>query len=170
MPLRDYQTKAVADVVTAFKKHKRVLLQLATGGGKTYTFSYLAQRYVKNTGKKVHILVNRTELVEQTYNTLLSIGVSAEYITAKRKNPNPHATVYVGMVETVNNRLKRGKLEVDNIGLCIIDECHRGEFDKLLDQYKGFILGCTATPCRLKRNKFFKCDVCGTEDLPTCCG
>lgn len=170
MSLYDYQKEAVAQVVAAFKEYKRVLVALPTGAGKTFTFSYLAKRYNQNAKKKVHILVNRTELVEQTYSTLLSIGVNVDKITSSRKKPSPNASVYVGMVETVFRRIQKGIITPDDIGLLIIDECHRGEFDKLLSHYNGYILGCTATPCRLKRNKFYKCDVCGTENLETCCG
>ena len=166
MPLRDYQQKAVNDILTAFKTHRKVLFQLATGGGKTFTFSYLAKRFSERKDTKVHILVNRQELVEQTYKTLVTLGVNAGMITAKQRKYNPSHSVYVGMVETVYRR----NLPFEEVGFVIIDECHRAEFDKLLPKYNGYILGTTATPVRLKRNKFYKCSVCGSEGNEICCG
>ena len=168
MPLRNYQEISVNKILRAFNEHKRVLFQLSTGGGKTFTFCYLAQRFSKV--GKCHILVNRSELVEQTYKTLIKLGVNAETITAKKKTINPHATVYVGMIETVNNRIKKGKIDPSEIGFCIIDECHRGEFDKVLNLYKGYILGCTATPIRLKPVYFNVCKICNSKNKEECCG
>ena len=166
--LRDYQIESFNSVLKSFKDNRKVMLQLPTGAGKTFTFCTLAKRYTLK--GKVHILVNRIELVEQTYKTLTKLGVNTEKITAKQKVINRNALVYVGMCETVNNRIKKGKLSVDDIGLCIIDEAHRGEFTKLLEYYKGFILGCSATPVVLKRIHFTKCNTCGSTDLETCCG
>ena len=166
MKLRDYQQITVNQVLDSFKTYNKVLLQLPTGGGKTFTFCYLAS-IAKG---KVHILVNRTELVEQTYNTLLNMGVPAAKITAKTKKI-PDAKIYIGMVETVARRIKSGKIHANDITLAIIDECHRGEFDKLLPYYNNKILGCTATPTRLKRHSFYKCPICyeSYNDNGMCC-
>ena len=54
---------------------------------------------------------------------------------------------FVAMVETLNNRLKDGKLDISDIGLVIIDEAHYNSFTKLFKFFeKAFILGVTATP------------------------
>ena len=51
------------------------------------------------------------------------------------------------MVETLNNRLNDDKLELNDIGLVIIDEAHYNSFRKLFKFFKScFILGVTATP------------------------
>ena len=51
------------------------------------------------------------------------------------------------MVETLKNRLNDNKLEIDDVGLVIIDEAHYNSFRKLLSYFKNsFILGVTATP------------------------
>lgn len=51
------------------------------------------------------------------------------------------------MVETLNNRLNDGKLNLEDIGLVIIDEAHYNSFRKLFKFFDNcFILGVTATP------------------------
>ena len=51
------------------------------------------------------------------------------------------------MVETLNNRLNDEKLDLEDIGLVIIDEAHYNSFRKLFKFFdKCFILGVTATP------------------------
>jgi len=54
---------------------------------------------------------------------------------------------FVAMVETLNNRLQDGKIELNDIGLVIIDEAHYNSFRKLFKYFENcFILGVTATP------------------------
>ena len=139
MKLRDYQQKAVNQITEHFKSNQKLCYQLATGGGKTFIFSYLANQWQGN----VLILVNRQELKKQTENSIIELGGSLEKIT-------------VGMVETVNNRIKKNKFDLDKFDLLIVDECHRLEFIKITEQFKNKVLGFTATPVTDKVEYFFK--------------
>ena len=163
--LRPYQEKAINDIIKSFYDNDKILFQLPTGGGKTFTFSFLAQKVAQaKPNKKVYILVNRTELVNQTVKSLSKLGVRAEEITAKTKKVSNVSEVYVAMVETFYRRVKKEIIDPSNASLAIIDECHRGEFDKILPLFDGSkVLGVTATPVRLKKVKFWKCSVCGTK-------
>jgi superfamily II DNA or RNA helicase len=49
------------------------------------------------------------------------------------------------MVETLNNQIKRG-LDLNQYDLLVIDEAHIGNFRKVLQGFKGFVIGATATP------------------------
>ena len=49
------------------------------------------------------------------------------------------------MVETLNNRIKKG-LDLSQYDLLVIDEAHIGNFRKVLDKFNGFVIGATATP------------------------
>jgi superfamily II DNA or RNA helicase len=54
---------------------------------------------------------------------------------------------FVAMVETLNNRLQEGMVQLKNVGLVIIDEAHYNSFRKLFKYFeKSIILGVTATP------------------------
>lgn len=103
---------------------KRVCLCLPTGGGKTIIFSHIANEATKRS-KKVLVCVHRNELKEQAERTT-------------------NATVV--MVETLNNKIKAGEINVNDYDLIIIDEAHIGNFRKVLDNYNGYVIGATATP------------------------
>lgn len=168
-----YQQTAVDAVFEKFETKQRALLQAATGAGKTYMFSYIAKRIVDG-GQKVVILCHREELVGQTISTLSSIGVRCQSVTPETKRLHTITVdVYVCMIETVYNRLKRGKFSFDDVGLVIADECHVRVFEKCYDYFPDSkILGVTATPVHTARETFFKCKYCKTEspDITECCG
>ncbi len=122
--LRDYQVDSVGQVQRAFASgSKRVILCLPTGAGKTVIFSDIAARAALK-GKRVAILTHRRELLTQ----------------AGRLN-----SCDILMVETLNNQIKRG-LDLGQYDLLVVDEAHIGNFRKVLEGFKGFVIGATATP------------------------
>jgi superfamily II DNA or RNA helicase len=150
--LYGYQRQAIDDISERLKDHParyNLLYQLPTGGGKTVIFSEIARRFILATGKKVMILTHRIELCTQTSRMLDEFGVNNKVINSAVKElpvPNDYMC-YVAMVETLNNRLRDKILDLDNIGLMIVDEAHHNSFGKLLSYYeKGVLLGVTATP------------------------
>jgi len=122
--LYDYQNLTVDQLREKMQHDKRVCLCLPTGGGKTIIFSYIANKAVEK-GKRVLICVHRTELKKQAEKTT-------------------NATVV--MVETLNNQIKKGIININDFDLIIIDEVHIGNFRKVLDDYNGYVIGATATP------------------------
>lgn len=147
-----YQHSAIDEIFHHLKDHPtrfNLLYQLPTGGGKTVIFSEIAKRYIKSTGKKVLILTHRKELCSQTSGVLHEFGINNKIIDSDVKDlpvPNDY-TCFVAMVETLNNRLNDNSLNMDNIGLMIVDEAHYNSFGKLFKFFEnGVILGVTATP------------------------
>ena len=159
--LRDYQ-QLLADQINN-SKELRNCIQSSTGSGKTIIFSYLANKHKG----RVLILVNRTELLEQTAK---NITRTKSLITAKTKSIGS-GEVLIGMVETVNNRIKNGIFNLDNIDLIIVDEIQNLQFVKVFNEFKGRLLGFTATPVTLKTENYFKCKYCGskTKTATVCC-
>lgn len=150
--LYDYQLE---DLNTIFKyleesqDDTNLLYQLPTGGGKTVVFSEIARRYINETGKKVVVLTHRIELSIQTSRMLNDFGVTNKIINSEVKElkDQDEYSCFVAMVETLNNRLQEDKVEINNIGLVIIDEAHYNSFRKLFKYFdKSIILGVTATP------------------------
>lgn len=147
-----YQQAAIDKIFERLNNHHErynLLYQLPTGGGKTVIFSEIARRYIKETGKKVLILTHRVELCAQTSQMLNEFGVVNKVINSEVKElPVPNDFMcFVAMVETLNNRLRDKILDLDNIGLMIVDEAHYNSFRKLFKFYeKGVMLGVTATP------------------------
>lgn len=150
--LYDYQRGAIEEIFKKLQANPsrfNLLYQLPTGGGKTVIFSEITRRYIAETGKKVLILTHRVELCNQTSRMLNEFGVTNKVINSDVKElpvPNEYKC-FVAMVETLNNRLRDKILDLDNIGLMIVDEAHYNSFGKLFKFYeKGVVLGVTATP------------------------
>jgi superfamily II DNA or RNA helicase len=150
--LYDYQHKAIGEILDRLGRNTAgysLLYQLPTGGGKTVIFSEIARRYILSTGKKVLILTHRLELCAQTSRMLDESGVSNMIINSSVKEmPVPNDFMcYVAMVETLNNRLRDKILNMDSVGLLIVDEAHYNSFGKMFRFFdKGIVLGVTATP------------------------
>jgi superfamily II DNA or RNA helicase len=129
MKLRPYQNSSINTLRNAFRTNKRVLFVLPTGGGKTAIFTYIAN----SSNKNILILAHRKELIEQITERL------GNYDTNRIK---------VGMVQTVVKNLDKYNSE-----FIIMDEAHHavaGSWEKIMNAYnKAYVLGVTATPCRL---------------------
>lgn len=150
--LYDYQEEDLKNIFKYLEENpdnSNLLYQLPTGGGKTVVFSEIARRYIKKTKKKVVVLTHRIELSIQTSKMLHSFGVKNKIINSEVKElyDQNEFKCFVAMVETLNNRLQEDKVEINNIGLVIIDEAHYNSFRKLFKYFENaVILGVTATP------------------------
>jgi superfamily II DNA or RNA helicase len=162
MELRDYQKDIVSKVLTHLESNDRCCVSLATGGGKTYIFSQI----VNQLQGRILISVHREELVHQTSATL-----SKEHDLLIPKVKTISKDVCVAMVQTLHNRVKKKQIDVNSFDVLIVDEAHRGEFMKILNQFNGKVIGFTATPNYEKTRTFFKCLSCGEErvELGKCC-
>jgi len=148
--LRPFQATAVAEIRGAFMAgRRRVLFVLPTGGGKTYTFVYIAEQAAIR-GNRVCILVHRQELVDQASRSLHAIGCQHGIIAAGYRQDLRH-TVQVASVQTLARRLHT--IPADFFQLLIVDEAHHavaGTWAKILAATpRAHVLGVTATPERL---------------------
>ncbi|MFS4468313.1 DEAD/DEAH box helicase [Maribacter sp. 2210JD10-5] len=150
--LYDYQEEDLNTIFECLENNSdnsNILYQLPTGGGKTVVFSEIAKRYTQRTRKKVVVLTHRIELSLQTSKMLHGFGVNNKIINSEVKElqDQDEFMCFVAMVETLNNRLQEEKVEINNIGLVIIDEAHYNSFRKLFKYFEeATILGVTATP------------------------
>ncbi len=150
--LYDYQhedLKKIFKKISELPKGTNILYQLPTGGGKTVVFSEIARQFIQETGKKVIVLTHRIELSRQTSTMLNGFGVTNTIINSEVKElyDQDDYMCFVAMVETLNNRLQEEKVQINNIGLVIIDEAHYNSFRKLFKYFEeATILGVTATP------------------------
>jgi len=127
--LREYQQDLYDKTASAFRQgHKRVLVTVGCGAGKSYIFAKMAER----AKGPVLVLTHRQELKEQTSRLFADNGIEAR----------------VEMVLTEANRL--GQRE--RPALIITDEAHLSRSNswmKVLDYYNTHTVGFTATPVRL---------------------
>ncbi len=155
--------KEVVDKIYA-STDKRNFIQAPTSFGKTIVFSYLAN----NHKGRCLILANREELIYQAEKTINGFPF---ILTAKAKEIQEEPTT-LAMIETFYNRQRKGLIDINDFDLVIVDEAHTLEFTKVIEGYKGRLLGFSATPVTAKRESFHKCKLCGTEykKKSDCCG
>lgn len=142
------QQEVLAKLRVAMTKNKNILLQAATGFGKTRVAQYMVQSAFEK-GHGVVFGVPRRQLMEQTSETFESGGLNHSFISAG-KMYNPFSRLWIGTTDTMANRLDR----LPAAKLFIVDETHYGESSlaKVIDHYKAtgaWIVGLSATPWKL---------------------
>jgi DNA repair protein RadD len=144
--LRDYQERVVADVRTALKESRRVLVVMPTGAGKTPTATWMA-RETFGKGASVYFNCHRAELIEQTSATWARFGIPHGFIAAGR--PKHEALARICSIDTLKNRL----LTTPAPKVCIWDECHHlgaAGWQAVMDAWPDSIhIGLTGSPWRL---------------------
>ena len=162
--LRDYQTYLLDRVSQSWNSGNRsILLQLATGGGKTICFAHLIQISIA-IGKTVLVLAHREELIKQATEKITAItGVEPGIIKADYK-ADYSRSIQVASVQSLTRRLKH----CPQFDLVVIDEAHHSTANSYRSILANFpnsqILGVSATPIRLDGSGFrgiFDDLVCG---------
>lgn len=160
---RAYQKMAVRKVCERFNAmHRRTLLVMATGTGKTRVSISLVDVLARNGWvKNVLFLADRTALVKQAaknYTKLLSSFPSC--ILSEEKEPDMSARIMFSTYQTMINYIDRDEkgFSVGRFDLIIIDEAHRSVFGKytaIFDYFDSLLVGLTATPRNeVERNTF----------------
>src|SRR5262245_22979723 len=151
--LRYYQTDGIEALRAMIRRGlRRVILQAATGAGKTVCAADIfLHAYEKD--MECLFLAHRRELVDQCCERLDEHSVPHSVIMAKR--PKGNELVQVASKATLMERaVRRGLMTLPKGKLVVVDECHLSmthEWQSLLNYYvqQGAILiGLTATPCR----------------------
>lgn len=147
LTLRPYQTTMIGQVRDAYIAGARsVLLQGATGMGKTVIFAHIAQAAAAR-GSSVMILVHRRELLMQGSRALRDLGLPHGLIMPGL--PRTAAQVRIASVQTLLRRLDH----VHAPDLIVVDEAHHavaGSWLRVLNHWpEARVLGVTATPARL---------------------
>lgn len=145
MSLRPYQEQGVSEIREHFKNGaKKVLLHLATGGGKTVVFSYIMKRMAES-GKRCTMVVRGRKLVDQASQRLFRENVYHGVMMAKHWNNQPLAPIQICSIDTL---IARGLTPPSD--LIVIDEAHYAispGYHKFLENYpNALILAVTATP------------------------
>ena len=176
---REYQLEAIKSVCEAFEEgHRKALLVMATGTGKTRTaISIVDVLTDKEWVKNVLFLADRTVLVKQAKNnfTKLLPNMSCCNLLSTIDNPEDSRIVF-STYQTMINAIDNTKSKTGNklftpghFDLIIVDEAHRSIYKKyqaIFDYFDGLVVGLTATPRNdVDRNtyRFFEIE----NDVPT---
>lgn len=152
---RPYQKIAITKLCEKLNnKHRRGLLVMATGTGKTRVSISLVDILTRNNWiKNVLFLADRTSLVHQAKQNYAKLmpNTSICELSAKGVEPNYNARLMFSTYQTMINHIdaedkifKSGRFD-----LIIIDEAHRSIFNRYSSIFKYFdslLVGLTATP------------------------
>jgi type I restriction enzyme R subunit len=175
---RYYQKQAVRAVCAHFEKgHRRALLVMATGTGKTRTAASLTDvlsrgGYVTNT----LFLADRTALVHQARDAFKKLLPEMSLCNLLSNKDDRNARVvfstYPTMLNTINNERNEDGGRVftpAHFDLIIVDESHRSIFRKykaIFEYFDAYLVGLTATPrtdVHRSTYEFFEVE----KDVPT---
>lgn len=153
MELRKYQNEAKKAVFNEWEQgHKRTLLVLPTGTGKTIVFAKVTEDCVKQ-GKRVLILAHRGELLDQAADKIKkATGLECAVEKAENSCLNSWYRVTVGSVQTLMREKRLNAFDSHYFNTIIIDEAHHSisdSYQKILNYFcSADVLGVTATPDR----------------------
>jgi DNA repair protein RadD len=159
--LRPYQQDCLDTIIKAIPLQKHILVQAATGAGKTIIFCKLIETLLTDWPQiRIGILAHRRELITQAQDKLLKVWPAAPIGVACASTGlavDTDKPVVIGSVQTLMGRIEY----TAPFDLVIIDEVHRvppinkkSQYQQWLAAMKRFnpkvrTLGFTATPFRL---------------------
>jgi len=185
--LRPYQIGCIRKAEKSLiSGRRRMLLEMATGTGKTLTIAMLMKRWFQAAAiSRVLFLVDRIELAKQakeTFDDYLREWPAVILYGGKR---SLQGQIVVGTLDTIAGQLGSGGFGHAYFDLVVTDECHRSIYSThlaTLGHFDAIHIGLTATPNpgelrwiseherRLVRNTyiFFDCwDSAKNEGRPT---
>lgn len=160
MKLRPYQDAAHDAVLEAFSRHDSVLVDMATGLGKTVLFTGIAHRW---TAGRVLVIAHREELIDQAADKIgRTLGPGEFGIEMGERQSIEGGSlldkpkVLIASVQTMCRERRQAKFNPGEFGLMIIDEAHHAvarSYRDVIDFVRSGnpqckLLGVTATPKR----------------------
>lgn len=152
---RYYQKRAIKNMCEWFnRRHRRGLLVMATGTGKTRTAISLVDVLQRNNRvKNTLFLADRTSLVNQAARNFSKLlpNSPVTVLSDKTTEIDPNARITFSTYQTMINYVNTDKkpYSIGRFDLIIIDEAHRSVFGKYGDIFRYFdslLVGLTATP------------------------
>ena len=176
---REYQLEAIKMVCETFEqKHRRALLVMATGTGKTRVSVSLTKVLAENNwAKNILFLADRTVLVKQAKSNFVKLLPNYSCCNLLESSDDPeNSRIVFSTYQTMINAIDSAKREDGNklfttghFDLIIVDEAHRSIYQKyqaIFEYFDSLVVGLTATPRNdVDRNtyRFFEIE----NDVPT---
>ncbi len=155
---RHYQKAAIRAVCERMNKgHRKALLVMATGTGKTRTAISLVDVLMRAGWiKNVLFLADRRELVKQAKKNFVAQMPNLSICNLLDSKDNPESRMVFSTYPTMMNAIDQTKSKDGNLlftpghfDLIIVDEAHRSIYRKYQDiftYFDGYLVGLTATP------------------------
>jgi superfamily II DNA or RNA helicase len=167
--LHGYQNEAIQACDDAYARGlRRIAIVMATGLGKTVTFSAYADQIIRSAGSRILVLVHRDELIKQAKRTIHAIAPDRSIGIVKAKRNELGTDITLASVQTLSRDNRLNEIPSDTYDLVIVDEFHHAaapSYKKILDYFGCFdenrttrLLGVTAT--FMRADKLGLADVC----------
>ena len=151
---RAYQKMAIKSVCEHLnKKHRKALLVMATGTGKTRVSISLVDVLMRNGWvKNVLFLADRTSLVGQAHKNFVKLLPSTTTcVLSDNGEKDLNARITFSTYQTMINYIDTDDkpFSVGRFDLIIIDEAHRsifGKYGAIFNYFDSMLVGLTATP------------------------
>jgi DNA repair protein RadD len=167
--LRPYQVNDIENLRKAIiAGHKRIIYQLATGGGKGTVASYMVKG-ADSKNKKCLMVADRRKLVTQLADNLRKIDVKFGVIMSGETRQTKN-NVILASRDTIKSWVDHPELELPPADFVLVEECHLSMgnvFQLILAKYpNAIVIGISATPIDMKGRslgEFWQCLVCGEK-------
>lgn len=150
---REYQKRAIRSLCDHLnQKHRRGLLVMATGTGKTRVSISLVDVLMRNDWvKNVLFLADRTALVEQANKNYTKLLPNVTTSILSSDKPDKNARILLSTYQTMINYIDADikEFSIGRFDLIIIDEAHRsifGRYMSIFNYFDAYLIGLTATP------------------------
>ena len=150
-----YQKDIVNKCLEQYKNKKnKILIELATGLGKTYTVAFIVKDFLeKNKNLKILFLAHQVEIVTQNataFKNIFGIGQYSYSGCVGGFIPENETTFTFGVFDTIYTKID--KFKRDSFDIIIVDEAHHvpaTTYKKVVEHFKSkLLIGLTATPFR----------------------
>ena len=151
--LRPYQAEARNAILQEWSEgHKRTLLVLPTGCGKTVCFASVVNERVRS-GSKALVMAHRGELLDQAADKIRQVtGLECAYEKAGKSALGSPCPVTVGSVQSLCQEKRLQQFPRDYYSTIVVDEAHHclsDSYQRVLEYFEDAnVLGVTATPDR----------------------
>lgn len=167
--LRPYQINDIANLRNAMMAgYKRILYQLATGGGKGTVAAYMVAG-ADSKDKHCLMVADRRKLVTQLADNLRKINVKFGVIMSGETRQTKN-NVILASRDTIKQWVDHPELELPEADFILVEEAHLSMgsvFQLILSKYpNAFVIGITATPIDTQGRSlgnFWQALVCGEK-------
>ncbi len=153
---RPYQTRAIRRIAEAFETghHRKALVVMATGAGKTRTVIALCDLLMRaNWAKRILFLADRVALVNQAVNAFkahLPEAAPVNLVTDRSAQGRVYVSTYPTMMSLIDEAGPNGRrFGPGHFDLIVVDEAHRSIYRRYRSIFRWFdslLVGLTATP------------------------
>lgn len=149
--LREYQVEGISSGLA----HKRGLIQVHTGGGKTEMMIGVSKYLLDHTDMNILICVPTTNLLYQTYDRMILRGINDSCISllGDGNKIDPTCRIFVSTVQSAHKKLDNSEEYMQwlsHVGCLMMDEAHHSKcrtWSTLIDRVSPeYLLGFSAEP------------------------